>query len=380
MLNEKDKQRLCGHVFVCTTKTKPECFKRLLFGSSKAYGASVLKIKKGDILFLNNLSDDTLLGVFHAATDGGIDIEPSAWGGKFPYQVHFDEMKNSLVLTGAKKILRKLDLSDNTILTGDKLAYLLDMFVYKSASLEHLLIERNITFRDKADNIRTDYAPYLESTTLWYFPKQSYGSTPKGDSKYSGVTPALVIYNLVWRYTEPGDLVVDPMCGSGTTIDVCKEERRRVRGFDISPSREDIEEADARSLPIDNDIVDMIFIDSPYGDNIDYNEEPNNLGKMSSEGEQFYNELEKVMIESKRILKKGRILAWLISDQWERGIFTSVGIKTYERLCKHFQPVDIICVARRGQTSHTEEWINRSRRMNFYLRGFKYLFILKKKN
>jgi hypothetical protein len=88
--------------------------------------------------------------------------------------------------------------------------------------------------------------------------------------------------------------------------------------------------------------------------------------------------LEKVMIESRRILKKGKILAWLIGDQWVGNRFTSAGFRTYERSCKYFEPIDIICVARRGQSSHTEEWINRSRRLNFYLRGFKYLIIMQK--
>ncbi|MDK2795324.1 MAG: hypothetical protein PWQ22_655 [Archaeoglobaceae archaeon] len=38
---------------------------------------------------------------------------------------------------------------------------------------------------------------------------------PKGDNKYPGVTPALVIHNMIWRYTDPGDLVVDPMADAG---------------------------------------------------------------------------------------------------------------------------------------------------------------------
>ena len=71
-------------------------------------------------------------------------------------------------------------------------------------------------------------------------------------------------------------------------------------------------------------------------------------------------------------------MAWLIGDQWLDNKFTSVGFRTYERLCKHFEPVDIICVSRRGQSSHTENWINRSRRLGFYLRGFKYLIIARK--
>ena len=55
----------------------------------------------------------------------------------------------------------------------------------------------------------------IESTTLWDFPRQNYGDKPHGNNKYSGVTPAMVIWNLLQRYTKEGDLVVDPMCGSG---------------------------------------------------------------------------------------------------------------------------------------------------------------------
>jgi len=61
------------------------------------------------------------------------------------------------------------------------------------------------------------------------------------------------------------------MCGSGTTIDVCKEENRKVLGFDIVPYRVDIKQADARKLPLDNEIADFVFVDSPYSDNIKYN-------------------------------------------------------------------------------------------------------------
>jgi DNA modification methylase len=220
--------------------------------------------------------------------------------------------------------------------------------------------------------------PMLEATTFWDFPRQSYGSTPKGDNKYAGVTPALIIYNLVWRYTDPGDLVVDPMCGSGTTIDVCREEGRRAIGYDITPVRADIIQNDARKIPLENDSVDMVFIDSPYGDNLRYSDHPDNIGNISSESEKFYDELEKVMCESYRILKDGKTLGWLIGDQWVKHRFTPVGFMIYNRLCKYFEPVDMICVSRRGQSSHTGPWFNRARRFNFYLRGFKYLIIVKK--
>ena len=50
----------------------------------------------------------------------------------------------------------------------------------------------------------------------------------------------------------------------------------------------------------------------------------------------------------------------------------------YERLTRHFETVDVISLARRGQTSNTGMWHSRALRFNFYLRGFKYLFIMRK--
>jgi len=93
-----------------------------------------------------------------------------------------------------------------------------------------------------------DEKPSLETTTLWDYPRQSYGKTPKGDNKFQGVTPAFLIWNLVQRYTQPGDTVVDPMAGSGTTIDVCKEEGRKVIGYEIAPKHPEVIQNDARNV------------------------------------------------------------------------------------------------------------------------------------
>ena len=101
--------------------------------------------------------------------------------------------------------------------------------------------------------------PKFETTTLWDFPTQNYGDRPHGDNKYRGVTPAFIIWNLIQRYTKEGDLVVDPMCGSGTTIDVCKEENRKVIGFDIVSYRKDIKQTDARDLPLNEEVGDWLI-------------------------------------------------------------------------------------------------------------------------
>lgn len=219
----------------------------------------------------------------------------------------------------------------------------------------------------------------LESTTLWDFPTQNYGNKPHGDNKYNGVTPAFIIWNLLQRYTKENDLVVDPMCGSGTTIDVAKELNRRVIGYDINVVRSDVIRNDSRKIPLEDESVDFVFIDSPYSNNIKYSDSKECIGKISCEDPLFYNELEKVAKEIYRILKSGKVMAWLIGDQWIKKKFTPVGFLLYQRLNKYFETIDIVCVTRHNQTSNTGLWHNRARRFNFFLRGFKYLFIMLKK-
>ena len=223
-----------------------------------------------------------------------------------------------------------------------------------------------------------DEKPTFETTTLWDYPRQSYGKNKKGDNKFQGVTPAFIIWNMIQRYTKPGDLVVDPMAGSGTAIDVCEEEGRKVIGYDINPQHPKIIKNDSRKIPLEDNSVDMVFIDSPYGDNVNYSDDLADIGKISAEDEKFYEELKKVAKEIHRILKQGKIVGWLIGDQWVKRKFTPVGLKIYNMLRDDFEPIDIICVTRRNQSSHNGIWHYRAKKFNFYLRGFKYLIIMKK--
>jgi DNA modification methylase len=388
---------LQGEVLSCTDSSQEECFRRLLFATNKVYAPGFLRIRKGFLLFLLNLDSQKLYGVFRATTDASLGIEPEAWEGKYLYQTRVEPVHRLVCLKDGGKLLKRLGIQRAAPIGKKAMLKLLELCrpenLTMSAWTSYLssassainamtppseckdwsLLGEVAPIEDKIEEI-----PLVEATTLWDFPRQSYGKTPKGDNKYPGVTPALIIWNLVWRYTDPGDLVVDPMCGSGTTIDVCKEETRRVIGYDIKPTRPDIIQNDARKIPLPDNNVDLVFIDSPYGDNIRYNDHPDNIGHISSETDAFYDELEKVIQESHRILKKGKALGWLIGDQWVKSKFTPVGLRLYERLCKYFETLDIICVTRRSQSSNTGLWYNRARRHNFYLRGFKYLFIMRK--
>ena len=383
-----------SHIFVSTDKTEPECFKRMLFGTSKLYADDALAVKTGNILFLLNVNSNVLHGVFRAKSDGKQNIMPDAWKGKYPYQVEIEQIGNLQTLKKAKILLKKLGIESHRSLDDSMTKRLLTFFsLTESDYLKQLANSKAWGFltpddthkktwkaKNENNNQILEEKPRLESTTLWDYPRQSYGKTPKGNNKYAGVTPAFIIWNLVQRYTELGDLVLDPMCGSGTTLDVCKEEGRKAVCFDVAPPayRSDVIQNDARHIPLPDNHVDMIFVDSPYGDNIRYNDHPDNIGLISSENDKFYEELEKVMNECYRVLKPGKVIGWLIGDQWVKKKFTPVGFRVYQSLCKNFETVDVICVVRRSQASNTSIWHNRARRFNFFLRGFKYLFIMRK--
>ncbi|MDQ4101246.1 MAG: methyltransferase domain-containing protein, partial [Thermoproteota archaeon] len=287
----------------------------MLFATNHVYGEDVLKIKKGDLLFLLNVDSDMLYGTFLAASDGAKNIVPEAWKGRYPYQVR--ALRNGEIhsLSGAKKVLSSNGVSWHGMLRNEVAQSLSEYLINPNNGLK-------ISLKDtENNNLR------LETTTLWDYPRQNYGKLQKGNNKYAGVTPAYVIYNMIKRYTEYGDLVLDPMAGSGTTIDVCKEEGRRCIAYDIFPTRSDISQNDARNIPLADASVDMIFVDSPYGDNINYNDHRGNIGHISAETDEFYKELDKVMAECYRVLKPGRVLGWLIGDQWVKKKFTPVGFR-----------------------------------------------------
>lgn len=56
----------------------------------------------------------------------------------------------------------------------------------------------------------------LEETTIWSFRERGNWATHKGD--YRGNCPPQVPRNLILKYTNEGDIVLDTFCGSGTTM------------------------------------------------------------------------------------------------------------------------------------------------------------------
>ena len=121
---------------------------------------------------------------------------------------------------------------------------------------------------------------------IWSFP---IAAKDAGSQSYFGALPPQVIENLLWFYTEPGQIVVDPFAGSGTTVEVAKAMGRRVWASDIRGDNY------APHLPIHKwDILagwpkdaprsaDLVLLDPPYWKQASgrYSSDPHELAEMS---------------------------------------------------------------------------------------------------
>jgi DNA modification methylase len=251
------------------------------------------------------------------------------------------------------------------------------------------------------------------TTTLWEYPSQHYDAyvgesgqvvkstiaapsgpgAMQGSKDYAGATPSWVIWQLLMRYTREGDLVVDPMCGSGTTLDVARDLGRRGLGYDLTPSRHDIFRADARRLPLEDGKADFAFIDPPYSTHIEYSKDERDIGALDAAadgGEAYYAAMRAVVGELHRVLKNRRYMALYVSDSWRKrkggdpgsgaGVFMPIGFELFGILRERFKPVDIITVVRHNQKLQRGNWRKAAEEGNFFLRGFNYLFIMKKED
>ncbi len=72
-----------------------------------------------------------------------------------------------------------------------------------------------------------DFAPPIYN--VWAFGKKT------NETSHFGNTEQRIVDNLLWLYTEPSDIVVDPFGGGGSTLDVCKVRGRRCWISDRKP-------------------------------------------------------------------------------------------------------------------------------------------------
>jgi len=219
----------------------------------------------------------------------------------------------------------------------------------------------------------------IQTSTLWYYPSQQYEGEPQGSPSFQGATPSYVIWNLLTRYTREGDLVVDPFCGGGTTLDVARELGRRALGYDVAPARQDVFRADARKLPLEDGKADFVFMDPPYSTHLEYSAAEDCIGRLDAAEPAYFEALEGCFAEAERILRDRRYLAVFASDSWRKKEgFVGIGARLFAQLERRFRPIDHVAVVRGSRTLEKPHYHRAAAEGNYFLRGFNHLLIFKK--
>lgn len=166
---------------------------------------------------------------------------------------------------------------------------------------------------------------------VWQF---KFNSRDAGQQSYFGALAPQIMENLLWFYTNPGDVVVDLFAGTGTTIEVGKRMGRRVWASDIKGNKEapylPIHEGDATDgWPSDAPVkAKLVFLDPPYWKQAagKYSDSPDDLGNQPLET--FYESWAAVVAAA---MNHAEIIAFIVSPTELRPGSTIEG-----------QPIDVV--------------------------------------
>lgn len=245
-----------------------------------------------------------------------------------------------------------------------------------------------------------DFKP--ETTTVWSF--KNRGNWATHDGRYRGNWSPYIPRNLILRYSQPCEIVLDYFCGGGTTAVEAKLLGRHCIARDINPdalalTRENLDFqppqdmfggnrnlvepelalGDARDLSaIQDDSIDLICAHPPYAGIISYsaNAVDGDLSTLSVP--EFVTEMQKVARESYRVLKPGRQCAILIGDSRKAKRIVPIGFLTIRAFLNAGFTLRELIIKRQHNCKTTGFWYSNSIRYNFLLLAHEFLPIFEK--
>lgn len=176
------------------------------------------------------------------------------------------------------------------------------------------IAELNKTDQSSADHA-TDFTPPIYN--IWKQQEKTSGSSHFGNSEVRWVD------NLLYLYTSPFDVVLDPFAGGGSTIDICKKRFRRYMASDRKPIVErekEIRQHDLKDGPLKPPQwkdVKLVYLDPPYWIQAEgqYSSDPEDLGNQSLED--FTTNLEKIINGYAKKLTDAYIALIIRPTQWK---------------------------------------------------------------
>lgn len=234
----------------------------------------------------------------------------------------------------------------------------------------------------------------LEMTTYWSFPKR--GDWATHDAKWRGNWSPYIPRNILLRYSQPGDLVLDQFAGGGTTLVEAKLLNRNIIGVDcndvaLARCEEKIDfehdgadgtvvvrKGDARNLDfVADESIDLICTHPPYANIIKYSDGiPEDLSQLKIKD--FLEAMKPVVNECYRVLKKDKFCAILMGDTRQKGCMQPMSFD----VMKIFQDAGFtlkeLIIKEQHNCRATGYWKTNSVKYNFLLIAHEYLFVFRK--
>ena len=235
-----------------------------------------------------------------------------------------------------------------------------------------------------------------ECSTVWSFPRRWNWETH--NSKYRWNWSPEVVRNLIIRYSQEWDFLLDPMIWGWTTAIEAKLLNRNLLCYDINPKAIELTEwfldfesennpkikvelhnATEKNTNLKDESIDFVLMHPPYVDIIKYSEwkikeDLSNIKDL----DKFCDEIEKVAIESFRVLKKWKYCAVLMWDTRRNKMYQPLAFKVMERFLKIWFELKEDIIKIQHNCKATWFWVQKSKDFNFLLIMHEHLFIFKK--
>lgn len=176
------------------------------------------------------------------------------------------------------------------------------------------LVLENRIHKSGADHA-SDFEPPIYN--VWKQQEKTAGPSHFGNSEVRWLD------NLLYLYTKPFDVIVDPFAGGGSTIDICKKRSRRYFVSDRKPIIE--REHEIRKLDLTDGLpkvprwkdVKLVYLDPPYWKQAEgqYSDDPTDLANMPLD--QFHDTLAGIIDGFAKKLSDAYVALIIQPTQWK---------------------------------------------------------------
>ncbi len=244
---------------------------------------------------------------------------------------------------------------------------------------------------------------HIITGSLWNFGPRARGGQHKG--WYWGNFIPQIPFQLISRYTKPGDWVVDPFCGSGTTLLEAMKLGRNSLGVELNSEvyqkttelfNKASAKANARAVLELQDSMEFDFpgfvekekipkfklaiLHPPYWDIIKFSENPRDLS-MAKDSEDFTTRLANLAKGILPAMGHGSHIGLVIGDIYRNGEVIPLGFRSMDALSNLGLKLRGIIVKdiqnTRAKRNSENLWRYRALKSGFYVFKHEYVFVFK---